>query len=136
MSFRPLVFAKGALIQWNDHKITDHNRQDLSIDFTRIENSKRMANGTMRKYVVADKRTFSTSWNNVPHSSDFTVDGFWGGSEMLDFYSANAGSVDLKLTAGDGTVEIIPVVFTKFSFNVLKRGTYDLWNVTTEMEEV
>lgn len=133
---RPLVFAKGALVEWNGNKVTDHNRQELSIDFNRIESSKRMADGTMRKYVIADKRTFSTSWNDVPDSTDSTVDGFWGGSDMLDFYIQNAGSFTLKLTAGDGSTEIVQVVFTKFTYNVKKRGVYDFWDVNVEMEEI
>jgi hypothetical protein len=136
MAFTPLHFAKGAIMQWAGNKVTDHNRDDLSIDFNRIETAKRMANGTMRKYVIADKRTYSTAWNDLPHSAAFTVDGFWGGSEMLAFYKANAGLFVLKLTAGDGTTESVNVMFTKFSYDVTKRGVYDFWHVSVEMEEV
>jgi hypothetical protein len=136
MAFRPLQFAKGAIMQWDDNKITDHNREDLAIDYTRIETSKRMANGTMRKYVIADKRTISTAWNDLPHSLDFTVDGFWGGSEMLNFYIDHAGAFNMKLTAGDNSTEVISMMFTKFSYTITKRGVYDFWHVSMEAEEV
>src|SRR5690242_6615663 len=127
MGFTPLVFAKGAMMQWDGHKITDHNRDAVAFDINRIKDSKRMANGRMREYVIADKRTFSTSWKDLPHSASFTVDGFWGGSEMLNFYNTTNGSFTLTLTPGSGTPEEFQVVFNKFSYDITKRGVYDFW---------
>lgn len=127
---------KNALMEWNNNKITDHNRSELSTDVNRIETPKRMANGSMRKYVIADKRTFSVSWSEVPHLKDYTVDGYWGGKEMETFYNTNAGVFTLKITNGDATVETFSVVFTSFSRDLSKRGLYDFWNVSVEMEEV
>lgn len=131
-----LVFAKNAIMEWDNHKITDHNRSDLGVEVNRIETTKRMANGTLRKYVVADKRTFSVSWSDLPHKDDFTVDGFWGGKEIEDFYNENAGAFVLKITNGDGTLELFTVVFSNFSKDITKRGRYDFWNVSVELEEV
>lgn len=127
---------KNSLMEWNNNKITDHNRSELSTDVNRIETPKRMANGSMRKYVIADKRTFSVSWSEVPHLKDYTVDGYWGGKEMETFYNTNAGVFTLKITNGDATVETFSVVFTSFSRDLSKRGLYDFWNVSVEMEEV
>jgi hypothetical protein len=36
-------------------KLTEHNREPVSIDTNRIEKQQRMANGTMRKQFTADK---------------------------------------------------------------------------------
>lgn len=132
----PVKFEKPQLMEWNGNKITDHNRSELQVNVDRIETSKRMANGTMRKYVVADKRKFSTSWDNLPHNKDWTVDGFWGTKEMETFYNNNAGQFTLRLTMGDGTLETYDVVFTGFSKDLGKRGEFDFWQVSVEMEEV
>jgi len=49
-------------------KLTDHNRQEISINPTVIEKENRMANGTLRKFIVAKKDIISTSWNFLPSS--------------------------------------------------------------------
>jgi hypothetical protein len=136
MAFEPMKFSKNALMEWNDNKISDHNRSDLGVNVERIQTTKRMANGTLRKYVVADKRSFSVSWDNLPHSADFTVDGFWGGREIEAFYASNAGAFKLKITNGDGLIELVDVVFKSFDKNINKRGAYDFWDVNIEMDEV
>lgn len=132
----PMKFPRNAIMMWNNNKVTDHNRSELSVDVERIESTKRMANGRMRKYVVADKRSFSVSWENLPDIKDWTVDGFWGGKEIESFYGSNAGEFVLKVTHGDGRVESINVVFTDFSKKIVRRDTYDLWNISVRMEEV
>lgn len=136
MGFTPRVFFKPSLMQWSGSSITDHNRSELGIDTERIEEKQRMIDATLRKYVVADKRTFSVSWENVPQSAGFTVDGFWGKNEMEDFYSATPGSFVLRLRFGDSTTEEILVMFSKFTASISKRGAYDFWNVSVEFEEV
>lgn len=71
-----MTFARPRLLRFNTNAVTDHNRSELGIDPERIESRKRMANGTMRKYFVADKHTFTVSWNDIPHLASQTVDGF------------------------------------------------------------
>jgi hypothetical protein len=136
MAYTPMVLLKPAIMQWNNNKITDHNRSPLSVSVERIELASRMANGTLRKYVIADKRRFSMSWENLPHNAGFTVDGFWGGREMEVFYNTTSGGFTLKLTNGDGTVETYTVVMSNFSKEIRKRGEYDMWDVDVELEEV
>lgn len=136
MALAPMKFPKNALMEWNNNKITDHNRSELSVAVERIESTKRMANGTLRKYVIADKRTFSVSWDKLPHKKDWTVDGFWGGKEMEAFYNSNAGAFTLKITNGDGVIETFTVVFSGFKKSISKRGAYDFWGVNVELEEV
>jgi hypothetical protein len=95
-----------------------------------------MANGTMRKFVIADKRTFTTSWADVPEVAAKTVDGFWGKREIETFYNGHAGVFTLTLNMGDGVVETYSVMFSKFSAEISKRGAFDFWKVDVEMEEV
>lgn len=131
-----IKFAKNAIMEWNGTKITDHNRQDLQVSVERIEVAKRMANGTLRKYIVADKRKFSVSWTDVPHSAAYTVDGFWGGKEIENFYNTTVGSFQLRITNGDGVVNTFSVMISSFSKNIKKRGAYDFWDVDIDLEEV
>lgn len=132
----PLVLPKGALLQFNNNKITDHNRSELSVSVERLENTKRMANGTMRKFVIADKRRFSVSWSELPHSQSYTVDGFWGGKEIESWYNVHTEPFVLKITYGDATTVSVTVMMTSFKKDITKRGFYDFWDVDIEMEEV
>jgi hypothetical protein len=56
-----VVTTDPALMVW--YKLTDHNRGEIDISPELIESSSRMANGSMRKYVVAQKNTISASWD-------------------------------------------------------------------------
>jgi hypothetical protein len=129
-------------MQWAGTAITDHNRSPLSIDVERIETSTRMANGTMRKYWVADKRTFSCSWEMLPNSAAFTVDGFAGADQIEEIYNTQKGAFALVLTykgkpadlnRGDDTYT---VMFTDFSKTLNKRGKFDFYDVSVTMEQV
>lgn len=130
------TFLKPSLMTWGGNKITDHNRSELAIKNDRIEEKTRMANGTMRKYIVADKRTFSCSWADLPQSALFTVDGFWGKNEMQTWYNTKPGAFDLKVFYGDGTNETVSVMMSSFAATLSKRGAFDFWNVDVELEEV
>jgi len=123
-------------MRWNGNLITEHNRSALDVDVERIESSNRMSNGTLRKWVVADKRTFSCSWDLLPAISTKTVDGKWGGVDIETFYNSNPGSFTLTIVNTHAT-DTYTVVFTDFSKSVEKRlGTSDWWNVSITLEEV
>lgn len=82
------------------YKLTDHNRQAIEINTELIEKESRMANGTLRKFVVAKKDTISTSWEFLPAKSSDIVDGNYSGSWLTAFYNANVGlPIYLKLVA-------------------------------------
>lgn len=49
--------------------LSDDNRQEISFTPTRIEQRKRMINGRMRSFHVADKMTITVSWNMLPSRS-------------------------------------------------------------------
>jgi hypothetical protein len=104
------------------YQLTDHNRQAMMIDFELLEKASRMANGTMRKYVVARKRKVSTSWIDLPSGTGspanpasssainngytFTVDGNKGGAWIKSFYEQNVFKpIVVKIThSGDNAV--------------------------------
>lgn len=124
------------LMKWNGNPITEHNRKGLNIDPERIERKSRMANGRMRKYVVADKKTFSTSWDMIPKGVTFAVDGKWAGDAIEQFYNNTKGSFNLELRNIDGSTESYTVMFSDFSKEIVKRGSQDFWNISVTMEEV
>lgn len=136
MSYVPQKFVLPSIMTWDNNKITDHNRGPMQITVDRIEESTRMANGTMRKYIIADKRTFSTDWSDLPQTAAHTVDGFWGKNEIENWYNTKTGAFQLKLTYGDGTVGTYTVMMTKFGADISKRGAFDLWKVSVTLEEV
>lgn len=131
-----ITLAKPSIMTWNNNKISDHNRSDVQIDVTRIEEMNRMANGTMRKYVIADKRTFTTSWTDLPQTAVHAVDGFWAKREIETWYNNMSGPFTLALHYGDGVVDSYSVVLTKYSATISKRGAFDFWKVDIEMQEV
>ncbi len=132
---KPLKFYKPALMMWNHNKITDHNRSEMDVSVERIENRNRMADGTLRSYKIADKHTFSVSWDNLPFNSLYTVDGFWGGREMERFYQLE-NNFSLRLYSGDFSFQDYDVIITDFSKNIVSRGgKYDMWNLSVTMEE-
>jgi hypothetical protein len=49
--------------------LSDHNRGELGMTIERIEQKRRMVNGTMRSYHVADKTSISIDWDMLPSRS-------------------------------------------------------------------
>jgi hypothetical protein len=97
--------------------LSDHNRSEISFTANRLENRKRMVNGHMRSYHIADKMNISFSYNLLPSRSfggdpqfnsngnitnggiiEHTVDGGAGGAELLEWYSSNPGSFYMFLS--------------------------------------
>ena len=56
------------------YKLTDHNRQPIAITYNLIEATDRMANGTLRKYVVAKKFVIGADWKDLPTLDSNLVD--------------------------------------------------------------
>lgn len=95
------------------YKLTDHNRDPIDISVEIIESQSRMANGKMRKYVVAQKNTISASWKYVPSATSLVVDGQsqnadinYAAGWIESFYRANAGiPIYLKVISSEYQVE-------------------------------
>lgn len=140
------AWINNAIMFWHDgtqyRKITDHNRSPLSVSFERIGKDQRMVDGTLRRHSVAKKRSWSTSWEDLPSKTGVvgyltTVDGGYAGDQIEAFHNANDGAFTMQLRKGDGTVEVATVMITDFSKEVVKRGPgIDLWNLSITLEEV
>jgi hypothetical protein len=97
--------------------LSDHNRGPIDIKNNRIEQKERTINGKMRSFYIADKSTFSVSWQNLPSRSfssvanfdketgkeengldKYTVDGGAGGNELLHWYLNHKGSFYLFIS--------------------------------------
>lgn len=126
-----------ALIEFAGNALSDHNRTPLEVSPEVIERKVRTARGQLRKYHVAHKRTFSTSWSMLPGATNKTVDGKWGADAIETFYYANPGQFQLRVTNRDGTKQTYNVMFTEFSKSLEKRWNSDnYYNVSISMEEV
>ena len=134
-------------------KLSEHNRQPVSIGQNRIQKVTRMSNGTLRKFFIADKREFSTSWNMLPSFSNMTVDAGYGAVDLKSYCEESKGQGVLKLKVVYGKNQTSPfadrediftVSFTSCSFEIVKRNVKDaisnpaqeFWNVSIAMEEV
>lgn len=127
------------------NKVSEHNRSQFDISTDRIEKQQRMSNGTLRKFFIADKKTFTLSWDMLPSYRTFTVDGAWGAEDLRTFYSSAEGqsSFNIRINlAKNGTnqessnYEQYSVVFNDCNFTVLKRGLQPFWNVSITLVEV
>ena len=92
--------------------LSDHGRSEISFAQQRIENKKRMINGSLRSYHIANKATLSWSWNMLPSRAfnkdpqfdpstglptasslvQYIVDGGSGGVDLINWYEENTGS--------------------------------------------
>lgn len=131
--------------------LTDDNRQPLQAAPERIESRRRMIDGTMRSVHVADKYSFSTSWESIPSrkingSSEITSDGFGAGIDIKNWYESNYDDFwmlliydndDSEEVSSEFNVEKYNVFFDSFEFTVTKRGQFnDLWDVSIDLVEV
>jgi hypothetical protein len=66
---QPTLNTTTNLLDADFYYLTDDNRKPLEVSFDRIENRKRMINGKMRTYFIADKRKFNISWDLIPSRS-------------------------------------------------------------------
>jgi hypothetical protein len=117
----------------NWQKLTDHNRDPIDISTEIIETQARMANGKMRKYIVAQKKTISVSWNYVPSKTSETVDKNYSAAWLESFYKSNVGSpIHLKVVASEldssgnfvtaqNASEVYTVFMEKFSKSIINR---------------
>jgi len=125
------------IMHWNGQRVTDQGRAPLEVGTEKIMNEKRMVDGTLRRYVVAEKRTWSTSWENI--FSKRVFDGALGGEALRTFYQNTPGEFTLKLNYGDGSSESVLVMFSGFQYTVEKRSkgqNGDIWTLSVELVEV
>lgn len=131
-------------------RVSEHNRNEFSNRTLRIEQSQRMANGMLRKYVVADKQQWDLSWTMLPSFRNETVEGAWGAEDLKSFYESSEGSKSFRIkinptsfapsnVEGTGALSddyTYTVVFTSCEFTLVKRGIQPFWNVKLSLEQV
>jgi hypothetical protein len=131
-------------------RVTEHNRSEFNNRTLRVEQSQRMANGILRKYVVADKQQWDISWSMLPSYRNETVDGAWAAEDLKTFYesAAGRGAFRIKINTShnpqnmedssfwESAANTYNVVFTSCDFTVVKRGIQPFWNVKLSLEQV
>ena len=138
-----LATPAGTTKIWN--KVTEHNRSPIELGIQRIEKVTRTSNGTLRKNFIADKKSFSMSWDMLPSYRTLTVDNNWGAEDLRQFYLSDDGQktfnirINLAKTGSDQSssgYEEYNVSFTSCNFSIIKRGLQSFWNVSISMDEV
>jgi hypothetical protein len=131
------ILPKGSIMDWNGNGITEHNRGEFSVEWEEFESSSRMVDATLRRFIIAKKRRFSTSWDLVPNLTARTVDGKWGADAMKSFYETQVQPFTLAVRPGNGAVQTYTVYISNFSYAWAKRAQgYDMINVSVTLEEV
>lgn len=157
-----MSWKNNAAMAWNGNKVTDHGRSEIDESYESFDSDRRTANGTLRRYHVARKRSWSVNWEMLPSKRNVviggktyltTVDNGWAGEEIESFYKSNPGDFVLVLRKGSAINKSTPamatlpfenddffgvrVMFTEFSKTIVKRGPgIDFWNLSVTMEEV
>lgn len=159
-----MAWTDNAIMFWADsagtfRKVTDHNRSELNESTERIENKQRMADGTLRRYSVTKKRTWSADWTMIPSTNSkangiTTADGGWAGEDVENFHNITDGAFRMILRRGsaqgktaptpadsalpyrDSDFYIVKVMISDFSKSVVKRGIVDFWDMSITLEEV
>lgn len=131
--------AGGTTVIYN--KVSEHNRQPIEVSTNRIEQSTRMANGTLRKFYVDDKKMFSVTWSMLPGRRAYTADGYWGAEDLIKFYESSEGKAmfNIKLNyayAGTEATETYYVNCTSFNATLRRRGVTTYWDISMTMEQV
>lgn len=137
--------------------LSDHSRSPLSINYDVIDKTSRMADGTMRRYVVNKKIKYSCQWSLLPTIRSQVADGNADARDMKEFYDkycyaplqldlyymTNATERGKIVVPPQGTndtnsyKETKNVFWTGFGFDVVKRlRNFDYWNVTSEFTEI
>lgn len=97
----------------NWYALTDHNRQPINITYNLIEQSDRMANGTMRKYVIARKFVHKIEWKDVPTLDSYLVD-YNGGASTVT--TTNNATTQTNTQANTNSIYVPSVANIHASF--------------------
>jgi muramidase (phage lysozyme) len=123
----------------NVYEFSDHGRESLTVSTNRIEVTRRTANGSRRRYHIADKVSFDVSWTSLPGQSTNTVDGKLGAEELEAMYqlSLATGEVDVRLANKDLTDTTYAMHISNFSKRINKRfATGYYYDVSISFEEI
>jgi hypothetical protein len=126
--------------------LSDHSRSPLSVSYDVLSKSDRMADGTLKRYVVARKKIIQCQWSMLPTIRSQVADGNADARDMKEFYESNLYrpmSMTLYYNrntaerSGAAYAETLSVYWNNFTFDVVKRyKNFDYWNVTAEFLEI
>jgi len=155
--YRPSIIKVNSpdFLSGADLRFSDQGRAPLEVDYERIENRERMANGRMRSKYIADKRTFSLSWEMLPsktlvNGSNVIMDGGASAADLKAFHESVYNEFTISVYADDrsellsGAQVLDPeevfgtytVFFDSFSMTINKRGRdFDFYDVEMTLEE-
>ena len=147
----PLVLPVGAALFLQDaagvyHSLTEHNRGPVTVETERFEKVARMANGSLRKLFIADKKLVSASWTMVPSYTTMTADGYWGAENIKAFYLSThgQGTFNVKIAYNLERTETFLASFSSFSSTMVRRNIRNsaeqvaeaFWDISISLEEV
>lgn len=134
-----LILQKGSLIVLGGIALSEHNRSSLAIPHQPVKTDKRLANGGMRRYFVANKLTFSFSWEKLPALDEQTVDGKAARNSIRNLWLANPGEIVMTYKEVNNNNNQISSQYTVFidtyQDELLKRLSYQQWNVQMTLIE-
>lgn len=144
------VYARDLYADPNDTtqswiKLTEHNRKEIAVTTQRIEQSKRMSNGDLRKFFIADKKNFSFSWDMLPGTRIYTIDNQWGALDLIRFYESTEGqstfSIRLNFAKNGANQESsgfeeYVVSCTSFNATLIRRGEVPFYNISMSLEQI
>jgi hypothetical protein len=140
------IFPAKSILSIDSIWTSEHSRSPLDVKTTIIENRNRTANGTLRAYHIANKHELSLSWEYLPSTSEYTVDGYAGGVELKQIFDDQRTKfVEIWTGLSAAKSNSAPAlafdaIITEFSYSVEKRNIggqfYDFWNVSMSLEEI
>lgn len=126
--------------------LSDHSRSPLSVTYDIINKSERMADGTLRQYVISKKNIFSCQWSLLPTIRNQVADGNADANDMKDYYDLYMYKpFTMTLYTARNHTERVGAAYTKThnvlwtnaTFEVVKRfKDFDYWNVSAEFTEI
>lgn len=126
--------------------LSDHSRSPLSVTYDVLSKSERMADGTLKRYVISRKKIIQCQWAMLPTIRGQVVDNNADARDMKEFYESNMfKSMTMSLyynrndaeRASAAYLETLSVYWNNFTFDVVKRyKNFDYWNVTAEFVEI
>ena len=147
-----LIVAGGSGTEFNNSNgggtltLSDHSRSPLSINYDVLSKSERMADGTLKRYVVARKKIIQCDWSMLPTIRSHVADGNADARDLKEFYESNLfKTMSMTLSynrnhterSGAAYQETLSAYWTAFSFDVVKRyKNFDYWNITAEFTEI
>ena len=124
------------------------DKQKISVSWSMLPS--RAANSNPA-YETVDGGATPVGKSALSRAEQFTSDGGAGAVEMLDWYENHQGSFFVYLSYDKYSMfgkddaayqnvgkynQVIEVFFSDFSYNVVKRGIHDFWDVSVTLEEV